>query len=228
MCGRYAIELSGEEISEPFGLSDAFLFEPRYNIAPGQEIPAIQARADGEDGHRSSAMLHWGLIPFWADDPESAHEPINARSETVDEKPTFRAAFKERRCLIPATGFYEWVSRNGSKQPYLIRMTDGDPFAFAGLWERWEGEDRCVESCTILTTRPNQLIKPFHDRMPVILPPARYGPWLNPDTPPDKRKSFLTPHPSDRMEAYPVSKHVNNPRNDDPSCVSPVPDEDRS
>ncbi len=222
MCGRFALSISGDEIRERFDLPDSFMFEPRYNIPPGRPIPAIRTDPSADGNGRTAVRLHWGLVPFWADDPSSAHQPINARSETVDEKPTFREAFKKRRCLIPATGFYEWTSENGSRRPYFFRLESGDPFAFAGLWERWEGTDDELESCAILTTRSNEMIEPVHDRMPVLLHPSRYDAWLAPATDADRLDSFLTPYQSSRMDGYPVGKHVNNPENDDPSCVEPA------
>ncbi len=223
MCGRFVLDINGEQLSESFDLSDPILFEPRYNIAPGQSIPAIRRNASGEN-YRSGGHFHWGLVPSWADDPEDVPQPINARSETVDKKPMFRNAFEKRRCLIPSTGFYEWKRTNGEKQPFLIRLTSGSPFAFAGIWEKWTGknEKETTKSCAILTTQPNELIRPVHDRMPVILHPSRYETWLDPSSEPDRLLSFLTPYQSSKMERYPVSKKVNNPEFDDPSCAERI------
>jgi putative SOS response-associated peptidase YedK len=169
-------------------------------------------------------MLRWGLIPSWADDPEIGSRMINARSETVAEKPSFRRAFKERRCLIPANGFYEWRKENGGKQPYYFRMKDGRPFAFAGLWESWDrhggGE---IQSCTILTTDANDLVSEIHHRMPVILPQEDYELWLDSTLrEPDQLLPLLAPYPTNDMEAYPVSRRVNNPSNNEPGCVESV------
>jgi putative SOS response-associated peptidase YedK len=191
-----------------------------YNVAPTQEVPAVVA----SNGGRRLEVLRWGLIPSWADDPEIGSRMINARSETVAEKPSFRRAFKERRCLIPANGFYEWRKENGGKQPYYFRMKDGRPFAFAGLWESWDrhggGE---IQSCTILTTDANDLVSEIHHRMPVILPQEDYELWLDSTLrEPDQLLPLLAPYPTNDMEAYPVSRRVNNPSNNEPGCVESV------
>jgi putative SOS response-associated peptidase YedK len=169
--------------------------------------------------------MRWGLIPSWADDPAIGARMINARAETVAMKPAFRSAFRQRRCLVIADGFYEWRKLPRRKQPHYIRLRDRKPFAFAGLWERWTGSDRVgdaasVLSCTIITTAPNELIAPLHNRMPVILRSKDYGTWLDPDTTQcDVLEPLLCPYPPDEMEAYPVSTHVNNPSNDTPECI---------
>ena len=168
--------------------------QPNYNVAPTQEVPAVVAGNGG--GERRLEMLRWGLIPSWADDPGIGARMINARSETVAEKPSFRPAFKERRCLIPADGFYEWQKTNGGKQPHYIRMKNGRPFAFAGLWESWKGDGNEIRSCTILTTNPNDIAGEIHNRMPVILPPEGYEVWLDPDVrETDQLLSLLAPYP---------------------------------
>ena len=175
-------------------------------------------------GERRLELLRWGLIPAWADDPAIGSRMINARSETAAEKPSFRRAFKERRCLIAADGFYEWQKTNGGKQPYHLRMRDGRPFAFAGLWESWkeDGEGE-IRSCTILTTDANDLVGEVHHRMPVILPPEIYDLWLDPTVrEAEQLLSLLIPYPPEDMEAYPVSRRVNNPSNNEPSCVESV------
>ena len=195
--------------------------QPNYNVAPTQEVPAVVAGNGG--GDRRLEMLRWGLIPSWADDPGIGARMINARSETVAEKPSFRRAFKERRCLIPADGFYEWQKTNGGKQPHYIRMKNGRPFAFAGLWESWKGDGNEIRSCTILTTNPNDIAGEIHNRMPVILPPEGYEVWLDPDVrETDQLLSLLAPYPPSDMEAYPVSRRVNSPSNNEPSCVESV------
>ena len=195
--------------------------QPNYNVAPTQEVPAVVAGNGG--GDRRLEMLRWGLIPSWADDPGIGARMINARSETVAEKPSFRRAFKERRCLIPADGFYEWQKTNGGKQPHYIRMKNGRPFAFAGLWESWKGDGNEIRSCTILTTNPNDIAGEIHNRMPVILPPEGYEVWLYPDVrETDQLLSLLAPYPPSDMEAYPVSRRVNSPSNNEPSCVESV------
>jgi putative SOS response-associated peptidase YedK len=168
------------------------------------------------------SWLHWGLIPSWAKDKTIGHHTINARAETVAEKPTFRASFRKRRCLIPATGFFEWQATNGHKQPYNIRVGDGKLFAFAGLWEHWEPKDQPpIESCTIIVTEANDAVAPIHDRMPVILHPDTYNTWLDPNyREKEALKALLKPCPVHWINAYPVSTHVNKPQNDDAACVA--------
>jgi putative SOS response-associated peptidase YedK len=226
MCGRFARATELERMRRLLGFEkadEAALVElhPRYNIAPTQAVAAVRL----EDGHRTLVALRWGLIPSWSKDPKLAHSLINARSETVAEKPAFRSAFKSRRCLIPATCFYEWQATGGKyKQPYAIGMRDGAPFAFAGLWERWKGEDveaEVIQSCTILTTEANAVMRPVHDRMPVILPPEHFTAWLDPHTPVADLHPLLRPYPAEEMEAVAVSRYVSNPRNEGPRCLSP-------
>lgn len=167
--------------------------------------------------------LRWGLIPSWADDPGIGARMINARSETVAEKPSFRRAFKDRRCLIPADGFYEWQRTNGGKQPYYFQTEDRRPFAFAGLWESWSREGEEIHSCAILTTNANDLVGEIHPRMPVILPPEDYDLWLDPDArESDLLLPLLRPYPAGDMQAHPVSRKVNKPSNNDPGCVERV------
>ncbi len=199
---------------------------PRYNVAPSQDVAVAR---DAEEGRRL-AMLRWGLIPAWAKDPAIGHKLINARSETAAEKPSFRSAFRHRRCLIPADGFYEWQRRGKSRQPWLFGLRDGAPLLFAGLWERWTVPESAtltgslaerspgdaVETCTILTTTANETVAPVHGRMPVILPPDAWDAWLAGED------MALGPYPADAMTAHPVSTHVNRPANDDPRCVKPI------
>jgi len=221
MCGRFTLFVVGVDLAEVMGLDAALALKPRYNIAPGQDVLAVRA---GESDGRELCTLHWGLIPHWAKDRKIAYKLINARGETVHEKPSFREAFKHRRCLIPADGFYEWQGQGKHKQPYHIRLKGGGAFAFAGLWERWQPEDgEPVESCTIITTTPNALLTPIHDRMPVILPPQAYQTWLcaGPDRGEDLR-ALLAPYPDEAMEAVAVSSLVNKAAVDDPRCVEPA------
>jgi putative SOS response-associated peptidase YedK len=168
--------------------------------------------------------MHWGLIPSWAKEPDIGNRLINARSETVSEKPSFRSAFKRRRCLVPTDGFYEWQRLNKRKQPHYIRMGDGEPFAFAGLWEHWEGQDETViESCAILTTEANAFVRPIHNRMPVIVEPGNYDLWLEAE--PDRTGALaqlMRPFSGDRLTAFPISTWVNSPKNDDARCVEPI------
>ena len=190
---------------------------PSYNVAPTQEVAAILE----EDGKRRLELLRWGLVPSWADDPEIGARMINARSETAPQKPSFRRAFRSKRCLIPADGFYEWKREPGGKQPYYFRMEDGRPFAFAGLWERWE-KGGALLSCAILTTRANSVLEGIHDRMPVILPPGSYDAWLDPDADKEQLIDLMSPYPGDDLETYPVSRYVNSPRNNDERCIEPA------
>ncbi|MBL8849492.1 MAG: SOS response-associated peptidase [Planctomycetaceae bacterium] len=208
MCGRYTLRATPAELVEIFGLFREPDVRPRYNIAPTQNVLAI--RFDENATPREPVQLRWGLIPSWSKD---ARKPlINARGDTVAVKPAFRSAFKKRRCLIAADGFYEWQALEGRKQPHHIRLRDGRPFAFAGLWERW-GD---IESCAIITTEANDLIATIHDRMPVILPPDAWDAWLMPD---GGNTELLRPYPPEEMELHPVSLTVNNPRNDTPACL---------
>jgi len=221
MCGRYTLTVDASVLATLFDLEPLVEIEPRYNIAPSQPVPIVRTN---DSGKREWARVRWGLIPSWAKDAKIGHKLINARAETAADKPSFRSAYKHRRCLLPADGFYEWVKTGGGKQPHHIRFVDRRPFAFAGLWERWtppEGDP--VESCTILTTRPNSLVTELHDRMPVILDPERFGGWIRKGPlSPDAAEAMLIPHPADGMEAVPVSSLVNSPKNDEPRCVEPV------
>jgi putative SOS response-associated peptidase YedK len=223
MCGRYTLTTPVEELSKKFQFPEIIPLKPRYNIAPSQSVAVVRLLPDDTD--RKLAMLRWGLIPAWAKDPAKGAQPINAKAETAAEKPMFRDAFKRRRCLVPADGFYEWKQEGGRKQPVYIHIKDRKPFAFAGLWERWVGEeDEFIESCTILTTEPNELLDPIHNRMPVILSPQDYDLWLDPDVQDVTRlKPLLRPYPPEPMTFYPVSLRVNNPRNDDSQCIAPLP-----
>ena len=219
MCGRYTLKTPVSVLAEQFEIEDSpSSISPSYNIAPTQQVATVLA----ENGKRKLEMLHWGLIPSWAKDPEVGNRMINARAETVAEKPSYRKAFQERRCLILADGFYEWQKTDNGKQPFYIRMQDESPFAFAGLWESWRN-GREIRSCTIITTAPNELAAPIHNRMPVILDPEDYEMWLDPDF--DERDpltSLLKPYPADVMEAYPVSRRVNKPSNNEPGVIEPA------
>jgi putative SOS response-associated peptidase YedK len=222
MCGRFILYSAGRIVAEHFQLGQEPPLEPRYNIAPTQPVAVV--RLDPDSNRRKLAMLRWGLIPFWAKDIKIGYKMINARSETAPDKPAFRSAFKKRRCLIPADGFYEWKSLEGRKEPYLVRLRDEQPFAFAGLWERWEGpDDDVIESCTILTTGANEFLSPIHDRMPVILAARDYHRWLDPLLKdPKTLHPLLVPYPPDEMKAVPVSSRVNKTTYDEPDCIVPV------
>ncbi len=209
MCGRFALRTPVKTLAKEFKVTEAPSVEARYNIAPTQNILAVQETPDG----RVMKSLKWGLVPSWAKDASMGARFINARSETVSEKPAFREAFKQRRCLIPADGFYEWQRTANGKQPFFFQIRDGRPFAFAGLWDRWEGEDGMIQSCTILTTEANEVLKPVHDRMPVILHPDTYDLWLHVDARKQELiKELLLPFPAEEMTSYPVSTTVNSAR----------------
>jgi putative SOS response-associated peptidase YedK len=208
-------------VAEAFGLPGVPELFPRFNIAPGQAVAVVREMPEAQD--RRLAYLRWGLIPAWADDPSFGNRLANARSETAAAKPSFRSAFRSRRCLVVADGFYEWQRADGRKQPYFVGLRGDRPFGLAGLWERWEKGGEPVESCTILTTQANGLMRPIHERMPVIVPPDRYGLWLDPrchDT--AMLESLLRPFPAEGMLAYRVSALVNNTRNDVPRCVEAI------
>ena len=219
MCGRYTLRTPVETLAERFEIDDApSSIAANYNVAPTQGVATVLV----EDGKRKLEMLHWGLIPSWADDPSMGNKMINARAETVAEKPSFRKAFRNHRCLVLADGFYEWQKGANGKQPYYIRMEDDSPFAFAGLWESWQN-GREIRSATIITTDANDVVTPIHNRMPVILHPEDYGLWLDPDF--DEKEpltTLLKPYPAEAMEAYPVSRSVNSPSNNEPSIIESV------
>jgi putative SOS response-associated peptidase YedK len=219
MCGRYTLRTPIDVLAEGFEIQEyPSSITPNYNVAPTQEVAVVVE----EDEKRKLEMFHWGLIPSWAKDPSKGNKMINARAETVSEKPSFRSAFKKRRCLILADGFYEWQKTDDGKQPYHVKMEDGSPFVFAGLWEIWKDEEE-IRSYTIITTEANDLMGEIHHRMPVILPPEDYDMWLDPDF--DEKESLvslLKPYPSDKMQAYIVSRRVNKPSNNEPSVVEPA------
>ncbi len=219
MCGRFTLTLPAEALMTLFELPYVPPLEPRYNIAPSQPVAAV--RLDSKTGERSLDMLKWGLVPFWAKDPKIGNRLINARSETAAEKPAFRAAFRHRRCLVAADGFYEWQKLASGKQPFYVRLRDGGGFGIAGLWERWESEDGDrIDSCTLLTTDANDTLRPIHARMPVIVPPAKHRLWLD-EGASDQRglQEILKPLPDEELEAYPVSTTVNSPGNDGPELI---------
>lgn len=222
MCGRFTLTVNPADLQDTFS---KFIFPekfaPRFNIAPSQPILAVP-----NDGANAADFFIWGLIPMWAKDPSIGNRLINARGETVAEKPSFRGAFKYKRCLILADGFYEWKANPGTKTktPYFIHMKDRKPFVFAGLWDSWESPDgSSVKTCTIITTEPNELMEPIHNRMPVILHTRDYAKWLetSPQTP-DSLLPLIKSYPADEMSAYPVSTLVNKPSNDKPELVVPV------
>jgi putative SOS response-associated peptidase YedK len=218
MCGRYTLRNPRKALDEILALPQLPFLEARYNIAPTQPVPVV--RIGTGQSEAECVLVRWGLIPSWAADPSIGPRLINARSETVATKPAFRAAFRQRRCLVPADGFYEWKLIDGKKQPYLIGFEDSRPFAFAGLWETWQHDGQKVESCTILTTEANERLRTLHERMPVILPKENHRLWL--DTSVNDAallKSELRPYPAESMSIYPVSPLVNSPHNDEPRCA---------
>ena len=222
MCGRFTLFDSSDSLAERFGLGEGTSLSPRYNIAPAQAVTVV--RIPAERAVRELVLLRWGLVPSWAKDPSVGYRMINARAETAAEKPAFRAAVRRRRCLVPADGFYEWKHAGGRKQPYYVRMRDGGTFAFAGIYEFWKGEGGdMIESCALLTTGPNELLEPIHDRMPVIIPPRDYDLWLSPKVQdPSALAPLFAPYPAGEMTAYPVRTLVNNPKMNEPALIEPL------
>jgi putative SOS response-associated peptidase YedK len=221
MCGRFTLRVSAKVIAEQFGVFELPPFAARFNIAPTQPVPVVRLAPEPAEPRRELAWLRWGLVPSWAQDASISSRLINARAETAAGKPAFRAAMRRRRCLVAADGFYEWRADGRKKQPYFIHFRDDRPFAFAGLWESWEGpQHAALETCTLLTTEANDLLRPIHDRMPVILPPESYDAWLDREIDdPRPLLPLLVPSPSDPLEAYAVSGLVNSPAHDDPQCI---------
>lgn len=222
MCGRFTLtaEISALQDSFPWLYIPPEL-APRYNVAPSQPVAVVP-----NDGKDRIDFFVWGLIPSWAKDPAIGNRMINARAETLAEKPTFRAPFRRKRCLILTDGFFEWTARSDGKgkTPMYLRMVDGKPFAFAGLWDNWFSPDGSeVRSCTIITTEPNELVRPIHNRMPVILPPSAYREWLTPgEGNITALQAVLKPYPASEMVAYPVSRLVNDPKSDRPEVILPA------
>jgi putative SOS response-associated peptidase YedK len=226
MCGRFTLRTPLNLVAEQFfiTLPGVLADRPRFNIAPSQPILAVHQPSGGES--RQGVMLQWGLIPSWAKDPTIGNRMINARSETAHQKPSFRAAFKNRRCLVLADGFYEWQKLPNGKQAWYFHRPDHQPFAFAGLWESWHGpgQQQELQSATILTTTPNECARPVHDRMPVILSEQDHDAWLDPDNPDlDAVGELMGPCPADQLACTAVSSHVNSPRHDDQQCIAEVP-----
>lgn len=218
MCGRFSLKAHPDDLEKILGLPIPPGVRPRFNIAPTQEVLAITC----EEEDWQPRLLRWGLVPFWADDPAIGNRMINARAETVAEKPAYRSAFVRRRCVVLADGFYEWQKRPGGKQPMRIRLRSDEPFALAGLWERWDKRGRRLETCTLLTTVANRLVEPIHDRMPVILARSEWERWLSPGTRAAELGPLLRPYEADDLEAYEVSTLVNSPVHDIPECLDAV------
>jgi putative SOS response-associated peptidase YedK len=216
MCGRFTRTRPASRIAPLFDALFDDQDEPaRYNIAPTQPIAAVRQEIDG----RRLRMLRWGLVPSWAKSLTEGNKHFNARAETITERPSFRDAYKKRRCLIVADGFYEWEQQGKQKLPYYFRLKGNEVFGFAGLWERWKE----VESCVIITTEANELVRPLHERMPVILRPKDYGRWLDPKEADGELRSLLVSYPADLMETFAVDKVVNSVRCDGPECLQPPP-----
>jgi putative SOS response-associated peptidase YedK len=224
MCGRFVLKAPFSELVRLYNVTNNLNLEPRYNIPPTENIAAV--RPDPVGTGRRLDMLRWGLVPWWAKDLKVSFSNINAKAETVAEKPAFRDAFRERRCVIPADGFYEWKKIDAkTKQPYAIVMKDRSVFGFAGLWERWKdrASGEMIQSCTIITTTPNEVCAALHDRMPVILEPKDYARWLGEEaTDPPHLMAMLRPYPAEAMEAYPVSARVGNVKNTDATLFEPL------
>ena len=231
MCGRYAFFTPIEAVTRLFGVNEVHARElaPRYNIAPTQEVPIVRSSPflEGDAARaplRELALARWGLVPFWAKDSSIGNRMINARGETVAQKPAFRAAFRKRRCLVPADGFYEWVKTDAGKQPWYIHAAGGEPLALAGLWELWDPPHGSapLASCTIITTGANEFMRPLHDRMPVMLDAAGREAWLDATAAPPDLQALLAPAPDELLAAWPVSRRVNSPFNEDASLVEPL------
>ena len=225
MCGRFAFFARGQFGYESLQLPEPSPFE-RYNIAPSQEILAI--RTSPEAGRPEWVMLRWGLVPFWSKEPGGKRPLINARAEGIEAKPSFRGPIRHRRCIVPASGFYEWGRQGTGKQPYFVRPAENEVFSLAGIWDRWEGKQgEVIESVAIITTSANELMQPIHDRMPVILGKENVASWIAPQTELDKTLAMLKPFPPERMVAYPVNSVVNSARHDGPEGVARVDVEDQ-
>jgi len=225
MCGRYSVTSPGRVIAEIFGIDEPIELAAHYNLCPGQDVPVVRARHGDDD--RTLGLLRWGLVPWFVKQPGPAARLINARAESAATSPAFREALRRRRCILPADGFYEWRAsevRRAPKQPFFIRGADQRPLALAGLWERWQGADGTrIESCTVLTTTPNELLREVHDRMPVILAPQAWSLWLDRDVREVARITpLLAPAPADGLVVTPVTTWVNDPKHDDAQCVSPL------
>lgn len=222
MCGRYTISTSPDALARLFGAAGRLPnFPARYNAAPTQILPIV--RRDARGG-RELALARWGLVPSWSKGPDARFSMINARAETVTTKPAYRGAFRRRRCLVPASGFYEWQVGEGGKQPWYFSLVSGKPFAFAGLWEHWIGASGDeLETFAIIVTEANTRVAPVHDRMPVILDPDEYARWLDEeDVPTREVLAVLDPFPAEPMAAWPVSRRVNSPKVDEPALLAPL------
>lgn len=218
MCGRFTLRASPAVLRARFDIETTEPYTARYNIAPSQPVLAVIAA----DERRVAHFVRWGLVPSWARDPRMGARLINARAETVAEKPAFRTAFRRRRCLVPADGYYEWQATAHGKQAWFVHRADDACFAFAGLWEHWERDGSVIESCAILTCAADPRLAAVHDRMPVVIAPADYARWLAPEQAGPPPVDLLRPPAVDAFTLYPVSNHVNSPRHDGPACIAPL------
>jgi putative SOS response-associated peptidase YedK len=210
MCNRYVFQTTPDDAADRYDASIEDRWEPSFNIAPQSDAPVVR-----QNSPRRITLLHWGLVPHWADDTSIGSKLLNARAETVDEKPAFRDAYRQRRCIIPANGFYEWTGKKGTKQPFYLTVPDQDIISLAGLWEHWQQDGDEVISFTIITCPPNELVSEVHDRMPVILEQDDEDDWLDGTA----DKAVLDPYPADKMALRPVSRRVNSPTNDGPELI---------
>ncbi len=219
MCGRYTLAADPQAIADQFGIEPPARFAPRYSIAPTQPVLIVQEA----DERRVAHLVRWGLIPSWAKDAKIGNRLINARAETVAEKPAFRAALRRRRCLVPASGYYEWAAGPRGKQPWYVHAADGNCLALAGIWEHWEHDGAVIESCAIITCAANARLATVHDRMPVVIARPDYARWLAPERAGPAPLELLRPAADDAFALYPVSTRVNSPRHDAPDCIEPLP-----
>lgn len=219
MCGRYSLSSDGEALVEEFGVNDLAAWSPRFNIAPSQAVPVLVRSGEALE----ATSFYWGLVPAWAKDRKMQSRLINARAESVAEKPSFRSAFRRRRCLVLANGYYEWVKRNNEKQPYYIHLQSHRPFAFAGLWEKWLDENGTPYlSCSIITCAANERLTALHQRMPVVLPKSTHATWLQSETDRQTLIDLLKPAANDAFNAIAVSRFVNAPNHEGPDCIKPL------
>jgi putative SOS response-associated peptidase YedK len=224
MCGRYLLKATADDLRRLFGFVEHPNLAPRYNIAPTQDAPIVRQRREPR-GERTLSSLRWGLIPPWADDPKSGPPLINARAESLLEKPSFAGAFRRRRCLVPADGYYQWREGDAAKQPYLIARRDGASFALAGIWERWGQRNdpaAAIDSFTIITTEANEFLRPFHHRMPVVLSEVSFVRWLDPEAEAESVSDLLVAAPNELLHAVPLGRAVNSARADGPELLAPA------
>jgi putative SOS response-associated peptidase YedK len=223
MCARFTLTTSPAEVAGFFGLDPGLTagLVPRYNVAPAQLVAVVGLKPDGKT--RGLALLRWGFVPRWAADPDSGPRPVNAKAETVATRAPFKDSFRDRRCLVPADGFYEWLAEGGKKVARHFRLRSDGPFAFAGVWDSWQQDGRePVRTCALITVPANEAVRPVHDRMPAILTPDRFDSWLNPATPLPALLALLIPLPADLLEAVRVGPAVNRVANDGPECLTPA------